>query len=146
MKRKALNTQPTETQLIGQLVEAALMFGVVLERSNVAAFTNPNGQMVRCGVKGDPDLRGALRSTGRALRVEVKRPGFDPAKLRGKDRAHFLNQIERMEELNARGEVAFWVSSVDEFLVAMRILQDDPNAEFLFKTGLDVLIRHKDKP
>lgn len=142
MKRDPL-PRPTETELIRALIRAAKLYGIVLERSNVAAFANPRGQYVRCGIKGDPDLRGAL-PTGRALRIEAKRPGFDPVKLRGKARDHFGVQIARMRELNARGEAAFWVANVNVLARALDILRDDPTASIRFDVDYYPVFTHKE--
>lgn len=130
-----VNALPTEAQLLGQAVEAARCFGVVLERSNVMVALNPKGQPVACGVKGDPDLKGTLPS-GRSVRVELKRPGFDPAKLRGKARGHFARQVARMAELNARGEACWWAADVGDVVRGLEILRDDPRAVITFDPDL----------
>lgn len=127
---------PTETQLLGQAIEAAAMFGVVLERSNTGAFPGASGRLVRCGVKGDPDVKGTLPGSGRSVRIELKRPGFDPAKLRGKKREHFANQIARMTELNARGEACWWACDVADVVRGLEILRDDPRAVITFDPDL----------
>lgn len=120
-----------ESQVMAAVVEAARMFGVALDRHNTGAGLNPSGRMVRFGTPGDTDLWGILPS-GRALYVEVKAGGFDPAKLRGKKREHFENQLDRMEELNRRGAVAFWTGDATEVVWVLRILRDDPAAVVSF--------------
>lgn len=130
--REPVTTLPTETQLLGQAIEAAAMFGVVLERSNTGGLTDARGHHVRFGVKGDPDLKGTLPGSGRSVRIELKRPGFDPAKLRGKAREHFARQIERMAELNARGEACWWACDVADVVRGLEILRDDPAAQITF--------------
>jgi hypothetical protein len=130
-KTKTLNPAATEAQVMAGLVDAALMFGVVLDRANTGAGVNPSGKVVRFGVPGSPDLSGTLLS-GRRLDVEAKAGGFDPAKLRGKKAEHFARQLARMDELNRRGGAAFWTSDVSDFVRAMEILRDDPTAMITF--------------
>lgn len=142
-RAKPLVAEPTEMQLLGQAVEAARMFGVVLERSNTGAFPGNSGRLVRCGVKGDPDLRGTL-PTGRAVRVELKRPGFDPAKLRGAKLEHFRGQLSRMAELNARGEACWWASDVADVVRGLEILRDYPHATIEFDPDMHNHFHYRD--
>ncbi len=131
-RTKKLNPHPTEKQVTAAVVDAALIFGCVLDRQNTGAGLNPKGKMVRFGIPGNTDLTGALPRTGRALHVEIKAGDFDPSKLRGAKKDHFARQLARMAELNARGGAAFWVSDASDFVRAMEILRDDPWASVAF--------------
>lgn len=143
MSRAPDCSAPTETQLLGQAVEAARMFGVVLERSNTGMALNPKGQPVRFGTPGDPDLRGTLPS-GRAVHVELKRPGFDPAKLRGAKLEHFRRQLGRMTELNGRGAAAWWASDVADVVRGLEILRDYPHATIEFDPDMHNHFHYRD--
>jgi hypothetical protein len=59
---------------------------------------------VKTGKAGDPDLKGSF--LGVTVWVEVKAPGKRPS----------LAQTLRMIELNANGDIAFWVDGIDHLL------------------------------
>ena len=61
-----------------------------VERMNVGAFKNANGQFVRVGFVGCADILGQLRD-GRFLAVEVKRPGSKPTH----EQVEFLGRVHR---------------------------------------------------
>jgi hypothetical protein len=109
----------SERQVSEQVVAAAALFGVRLERRNVGLGTNPNGQRVRFNEPGDADYWAVLPG-GIAMAVEVKRQGFDPARLRGKAREHFARQVAKLRETNRLGGIGLWVSDAEHFLAALR--------------------------
>lgn len=114
-----VSNAPTETQVLQQVLDALLAFGVDIDRQNTAGFYNPAGQFVRCGKPGNADLTGMLVSgpgRGRKVDCEVKRPGFNPMKLRGKAREHFDRQLERLRRTNANGGYGFWVTDAEQAL------------------------------
>lgn len=104
-KQSAL--MPESAVLSGALAYLGLI-GVKADRHNVGCATNPNGQRIRFGKKGDPDIMGRLPG-GRVLGIECKREGFDPSKLRGDKLAHFERQLAAMKAINDDGGVAFWI-------------------------------------
>lgn len=129
MKQKAKRLKPgtTEKQVAQQVVEAAAMFGVKLERRNTGAGVNPSGKLIRFGTPGDSDYYGILpidrfkgKGGGRAIAIEVKHQNFDPRKLRGKARAHFARQLAHMERVNREGGLATWLDSGEQFIHFMR--------------------------
>lgn len=134
---KPLKAGLTERQVVAQLYDAARAFGVVLDRQNTGAAVNPKGRLVTFGVPGTPDLTGTLPG-GRRLDVEAKRSDFDPAKLRGEKRDHFLNQIARMRTLNDRGGLAFWVNDVGDFVHVMKRAAEHPGLAVTFDEDLHV--------
>lgn len=65
------------------------------------------GQKGHSGIpEGFPDLMGVVPGSGRALFVEVKRPGCNPR----------ANQTAFLAWLTSMGAVAFWADSVDSAL------------------------------
>ncbi len=118
-RTKARKATRTEREVLAQVIEAAAMLGLDLQRRNTGAGVNPAGKMVRFGTPGDSDLAGVLPD-GRALQVEVKREGFDPAKLRGKAAEHFARQLARLRKTNALGGVAFFCDDSEHFLTVLR--------------------------
>lgn len=125
---KALIPGRTEAQVLAQVLEAAAMLGLDLDRNNTGAGLNPKGQMVRFGRPGDADLSGTLPD-GRTIQVEIKREGFDPNRLRGAKRAHFERQLERLRKTNALGGVGFWCDDSEFFLMVVRVVLDGGSVE-----------------
>ena len=61
---------------------------------------------------GYPDITGVIPPTGRALWIEVKRPGNKPTKL----------QLYRLEQLKSAGALAFWADNLDEVKRQLEII------------------------
>jgi hypothetical protein len=118
---KPLKTGRTEAQVLAQILEAASMLGLDLDRRNTGAGVNPSGKMVRFGKPGDSDLNGTLPD-GRTLHVECKHECFEPTKLRGEKREHFERQLTRLQKTNALGGVGFFCDRSDVFLRVMQIV------------------------
>jgi hypothetical protein len=114
----------TETQVMQQVLEALLLFGVDCDRQNTGGFVGAGGQYVRCGQPGASDIGGMLTSgpgRGKRIEVEVKRPGFNPQKLRGgkRERERWERQIARLRQTNAQGGYGFWVTDPAQVAHAM---------------------------
>lgn len=127
-KTKPLKTGRTEAQVLAQVIEAAAMLGIKLDRRNTGAATNPAGKMVHFNTPGDSDLTGVLVG-GRRIDVEVKREDFDPNRLSGAKREHFDRQLARLKEVNDLGGIAFWTDSCDLFIHAVRWCIDGGSIE-----------------
>jgi hypothetical protein len=122
-KRKPLKMTRTEAEVLAQILEAAQMLGIDLDRQNTGAFANPKGQMVRCGKPGNADTTGQVPrgpNAGARIEIEAKAEGFDPNKLRGEKKAHFDRQLARLQQTNANGGIGFWCDDVSEFMDIMR--------------------------
>jgi hypothetical protein len=117
MTRPATTTEApprrSEREVLAQVIDVLRMFGVDVSRTNTGAAVNPRGQMVRFGTPGDADLSATLPD-GRSLRIETKREGFDPAKLRGEKREHFERQLAKLRRVNELGGVGFWTDDSEE--------------------------------
>jgi hypothetical protein len=99
------------------------MLGIDLDRQNTGAFANPKGQMVRCGKPGNADTTGQVPrgpNAGARIEIEAKAEGFDPNKLRGEKKAHFDQQLARLQRTNANGGIGFWCDDVSEFIDIMK--------------------------
>jgi hypothetical protein len=107
---RAAKPVPLERDVAAQVVEAFAMAGIVLERQNtgVGTYKNADGteRRVRFGRVGNLDWRAIVG--GRALELEIKRPGQRPTK----------EQLARMRRVNAEGGIAFWCDSAE---VAIRV-------------------------
>jgi hypothetical protein len=120
---KPLKTGRTEAQVAEQVLQAASMLGIELKRRNVGGFTNARGQYVPCADKGDADYYAVLPGgDGRHLDIEIKREGFEPTKVHGRERERFDEQLARLRETNARGGVGFFCDDSEIFLRVMRIV------------------------
>ena len=118
-RAKPRKTGRTERQVLAQVIEAARMLGVDLDRQNTGAAVNPKGRLVMFGKAGNSDLTGMVPD-GRKLDVEVKEEGWDPAKARGKTAERWERQLARLQRTNAQGGVGFWTDDVGHFLAVMR--------------------------
>ena len=119
---RSLSKGRSEKEVTVAVLDAARLYGIVLERRNVGLAFNAKGRPVPFGKPGEPDYRATLPG-GRVLAVEMKRSTFDPRKLRGKDRDHFDRQIAEMRRINAAGGLAFWVrDGVDAARAFARIM------------------------
>ena len=116
---KPLKSGRTERQVLAQVLEAAAMLGLDLDRQNTGGATNAKGRLVMFGKPGNSDLTGMLPD-GRKLDVEVKREGFDPAKARGETAKRWDKQLARLQRTNAQGGVGFWTDDSAHFLTVMR--------------------------
>lgn len=122
-RTKPLKTTRTEAEVLRQVLEAARMLGLDLDRRNTGAGVNPSGKTVRFGKPGDSDMSGQIDrglNAGRVLQVEVKHEGFEPSKLQGEKREHFDRQLARLQRTNAQNGIAFWTDDAEEFLTIMR--------------------------
>lgn len=122
-KTKPLRQGRTEAQVLAQILEAAAMLGIQLDRRNTGMAMNPKGQPVRFGSPGDSDLCGTLPG-GRTIQIETKHEHFNPSKLKGDKREHFERQLSKLKEVNVLGGVGFWADDATEFLSIMRHVLD----------------------
>jgi hypothetical protein len=119
----------TEKQVLAQILEALLAFGIDVERQNTGAGINPTGRAIRFGKPGNADISGMLPD-GRKLDIEIKREGFDPSKLRGAKREHFERQLSRLRKTNENGGVGLWTDDAEEFMrVILPLLLDGSSVE-----------------
>jgi hypothetical protein len=118
---KPIKIGRTEAQVMAQILEAASMLGLDLDRRNTGAGVNPSGKIVRFGKPGDSDLAGVLPD-GRAIMIECKHEAFDPTKLRGEKKAHFDRQLARLRKTNALGGVGFFCDDSEVFIRVMQIV------------------------
>lgn len=91
-----------ERDVQAQVVSAARMVGLALDRRNVGMAVGTSGKPVRFGKRGDPDLTGIIPSgphRGKRIDVEVKRPGKRPSPI----------QMKRLREIIDSGGIAFWI-------------------------------------
>lgn len=126
-KRKPLKTTRTEAEVLAQILEAAQMLGLDLNRQNTGAADLPGKggklQTVRFGQRGNADTSGQITrgpNAGKKLDVEIKREGFDPNKTTGEERERFDRQLARLQRTNANGGIGFWCDDVSEFMEIMR--------------------------
>lgn len=117
---KKVPTMP-ESAVLSACLAYLELIGVKADRHNVMAAQNPNGQWVRCGKPGDPDIRGQLPD-GRALGIETKAEGFDPRKLKGDKLEHFKRQLDKMQSINESNGVAFWVDHPSVLVEVMPVI------------------------
>ena len=100
---------PTEAEVTQQVVAACQILGFEIKRQNVGGshFPNADGstRYVAFGEAGDPDWTGVL-PFGRALGLEIKRPGERPRP----------EQLAKLRQLNAQGGVGLWVDDAAIFL------------------------------
>ena len=83
---------------VQKTVRAALdLRGIVTYRRNVVLYPI-NGRYVRAGEKGQADLYGWERVTGRHWEIETKRPDERPTE----------DQLVWLKQCTADGAVAFW--------------------------------------
>lgn len=108
---------------MAQVIAAARILGLDLDRQNTGGLTDSRGQYVPFGRPGNSDLTGMLPD-GRKLDVEVKREGWIPAKASGKDAARWARQLDRLQRTNAQGGVGFWTDDSAHFLLVMRLVLD----------------------
>jgi hypothetical protein len=105
---------PREIDVLRQVLEALLLFGVDVDRQNTAAFFNPQGQFVRCGQPGDSDISGMLVSgpgRGKKIDIEVKRPNFDPKRPgNAVARERWQRQLARLRRTNEQGGYGWWTT------------------------------------
>jgi hypothetical protein len=120
-RTKTLKAGATEKQVAEQVLQAASMLGIELKRRNVGGFTNARGQYVPCADKHDADYYAVLPD-GRHLDLELKREGFDPARVRGEERERFDGQLARLRETNVRGGVGFFCDNSEVFIRVMQIV------------------------
>lgn len=126
---KPRKAAPTEKQVTAQVLDAARLYGLVLERRNVGLALGASGRPVAFGKPGDPDWEGTVPagpSRGRRLAVEIKAGDFDPRKLRGEKAEHFARQLAAMTAINEAGGFAFWTrDGKDAARVFERLMSDD---------------------
>jgi hypothetical protein len=122
-RAKTLRPGPTETQVVQQVLDALLIFGVDVDRQNTGGCYDERGQFVRFGKAGNSDISGMLVAgpgRGKKIDVEVKRPGFDPTKLQGQKQEHFKRQLARLRRTNEQGGFGFWITDASQ---AIRTLE-----------------------
>ena len=88
-------------------------WGVPMQRRNTRVFTvvgkGGKNRPLFCGEAGDSDLTGTLPG-GRRIDVEVKREGWSPSKVSGKDRERWGRQLAKLIGLNRMGGVGMYVT------------------------------------
>lgn len=120
----------TEKQVTGQVLDAARIFDIEIERRNVAMFIGASGRPVRCGEPGDSDWyslaveRGP--NWGRALAVEIKRERWDPRKVRGKHADRWRLQLGKLRDLNRRGGLGIWLRDAEGAMDFFRAVAQEP--------------------
>lgn len=88
------------------------MFNVDVDRQNTGGCTNPKGQYIAFGKRGNSDITGMIPwRSGCKFDLEIKRFGFRPNKLRGgkRERIRFDAQIARLRRTNEGGGVGLWI-------------------------------------
>ena len=117
-KAKPLKPGPTETQVMTQVLEALVMFGVDVERQNTGGMTGASGRYVAFGKPGNSDLSGMIAAgpgKGKKVDVEVKKPGFNPRRPgNAKARERWAKQVARLRKTNANGGYGFWVTDAGQ--------------------------------
>jgi len=98
---------PTEAEVSAQVVEAARLLGLVLERQNTGG-AHFGDRYVKFGLKGNPDWIATLPG-GRRLGLEIKRPGKRPTP----------EQMARLRALNEAGAVGLWTDDASKFFELM---------------------------
>lgn len=102
--------RPTEAEVTAQVLEAARMLGLALERRNVGGMYRGD-RYIAFGEKGDPDWECTLPG-GRRCLIEIKRPGERPTP----------QQLAKLRRLNEQGGVGLWVDSGEAFLRLMPVV------------------------
>ncbi len=101
----------TETALVRQCLDYLAFRGIMAWRQNSGAMVGEykgKRRFVRfAGVKGLSDIAGVLPD-GRALYIEVKRPGKSPTV----EQTNFLDRVKKL------GGVALWVIDVKQLMEA----------------------------
>lgn len=132
----------TEAQVSAGVVAAFRCFGLEPERQNAGGFHNSRGQYVPMALAGSSDYRGVFPAffgiaAGKAWACEIKRGGFNPARVRGKERERFLGQVRKLQVLNDAGGFGFWVNDVslvpsilNRIRAGWKIVIDDDGTQF----------------
>jgi hypothetical protein len=99
----------TETALVRDILRLLALHGIPAWRQNTGGMANPAGRYVAFGNPGAPDISGIIPDFGRALYIEVKRPGNRPTA----EQWAFLLHAQRA------GAFAFWTDSVEYVIRAI---------------------------
>ena len=95
----------TESEVLIAVRDYLTLRGFRVERRNVAGVVQmAKGGVMRVGHRGQADLTGYHRGTGRHLEVEIKRPGKIPTQ----------EQQQWLQAAFECGCVAFWCSSTKQ--------------------------------
>ena len=96
-------TAPTETEIQRGILILLDRLGIMAWRNN-SRVVREGTRLIRFSVRGAPDILGVLPRTGRALGIEVKRPGQQ------------LTPWQRafLERMRLEGGLAFVASSANE--------------------------------
>jgi hypothetical protein len=120
-----------ESQVMDGVRDALRAFGLDVDRQNTAGFTNPNGQYVACGKRGNSDWSGMIpagwgAASGKKIDIECKRGDFEPERLGSgsKARAHFDRQLERLKRTCENGGYGFWVTDVSQVVHALQRIKE----------------------
>ncbi len=100
----------SETEIVRAILDYLAANRIMAWRVNTGAARNPAGRLVRFGVPGMPDIAGVLPG-GRALFLEVKRPGGHPTR----------QQEAMMDRLNRAGAVVRIVYGIPEVQIILRL-------------------------
>lgn len=128
-KRKPPKPGIPESFVLEASIEAFAIFGVEVKRRNVAGFKNQQGQYVACNEAGDSDLYGTFPQSmgpaaGKSFACEIKRGGFDPRKVRGKELERFELQVEKLRDTNEAGGYGWWVNDASQILHVLQRLRE----------------------
>jgi hypothetical protein len=134
-RTKTRKTTRTEAEVTRECLRVLDYFrgAIVLERQNTGGFTNTSGQYVAFNRPGAADFSGFFRAGPRAgyrFELELKREGFDPRKVRGRQRDRFRLQLARLMRLNEAGGVGLWVSDAAQILEALPKILAGARVEF----------------
>ena len=102
-------TERPEAAILAAILQYLGTRGIYAWRVNTGSMVKTNragkSRLVRFGKRGTPDIAGIVKAqNGRALFIEVKRPGEHPT----------TEQSLRLNILRSEHAIAFWATSVDD--------------------------------
>lgn len=118
----------SEAEVSREVMQALALFAgqIDIDRQNTGGGHNASGQYVAFGRPGNADMSGMVcvgPHRGKKFDLEIKRESFNPRRLRGAKRDHFLRQLDRLRRTNDNGGIGLWVRSAENLLYALpRIL------------------------
>lgn len=96
---------PAERHVLKATMDFLALRGFRVWRQNVGMMILEHKgirRAVRAGIKGQADITGYHKGTGRRLEVEVKREGKEPSQV----------QAQWLQQCAEEGVIAFWCDSV----------------------------------
>jgi hypothetical protein len=103
MIRNAKALKPTENEVLSAVMDYLAIRGFKVYKQRAGKVKSERGGWMQLAPRGASDLTGWHKATGRALQVEVKRPGEKPTP----------EQYQWLEEACEARVIAFWCDSVD---------------------------------